>query len=73
MCIFDIDSWLTNITSAEAMEIFIKNKFLGKREINWLNKIDSQELLKLITMVRLFYFHDYYYKVLDDSAMGSFL
>ena len=73
MCIFDIDSWLTNITSEEAMEIFIKNKFLGKREINWLNKIDSQELLKLITMVRLFYFYDYYYKVLDDSAMGSFL
>ena len=60
MYIFDIDSWLTNVTLEETIEIFIKNKFLRKRKINWLNKYDSRELLKLTTMVRLFYFNGYY-------------
>ena len=60
MYIFDIDSWLTNVTLEETIEIFIKNKFLRKIKINWLNKYDSRELLKLTTMVRLFYFNGYY-------------
>ena len=60
MYIFDIDSWLTNVTLEETIEIFIKNKFLRKRKINWLNKYDSRELLKLTTMVTLFYFNGYY-------------
>ena len=60
MYIFDIDSWLTNVTLEETIEIFIKNKFLRKRKINWLNKYDSRELLKLTTMVRLFHFNGYY-------------
>ena len=60
MYIFDIDSWLTNVTLEETIEIFIKNKFLRKIKINWLNKYDSRELLKLTTMVRLLYFNGYY-------------
>ena len=60
MYIFDIDSWLTNVTLEETIEIFIKKKFLRKIKINWLNKYDSRELLKLTTMVRLFYFNGYY-------------
>ena len=60
MYIFDIDSWLTNVTLEETIEIFIKNKFLRKIKINWLNKYDSRELLKLTTMVRLFHFNGYY-------------
>ena len=60
MCISDVDSWLTNVTLEEKIEIFIKNKFLRKIKINWLNKYDSRELLKLTTMGRLFYFNGYY-------------
>ena len=71
MASFDIESFFTNISLDETINICVNSVFGNKKRVKGLLKKDFKQLLTLSDKSPCFVFNNVYYQQVDEVVMGS--